>query len=80
MKTRILIGIMIVMMALPVSAHAWAVLRWAYDGLANQLGVSRGPIPKSVRKPPPLDPAPHGQANQKVPPVPPNIYIQAEGF
>lgn len=80
MKTRLLIGILITMMVLPASAHAWAVLQWAYDAFANQLGLNRGPIPKAMRKPPPLDPAPPGRAHQKAPPVPPSVYIQAEGF
>ena len=80
MKIRLIIGILIIVMALPASAHAWACLRWAYDAIANQCGLDRGPIPKTVRKPPPLDPAPRGLPHQKVPPVPPNIYMQADGF
>ena len=79
MKTKILIAILIFGILCPGTSHAFGILRYTFDAIANQLGLDRGPIPKVLPPPPPPpghDPngafSRHPDANR--------IYIQAEGF
>jgi hypothetical protein len=79
MKTKILIGILVVMLGFPAASHAFGLLRYVYDGIANQLGLDRGPIPKAIPNVPlggynPSNPALSRQPDNH------RIYIQAEGF
>jgi hypothetical protein len=77
MKTKILIGILVVMLGFPAASHAFGLLRYVFDGIANQLGLDRGPIPKAISKVPPANPS--GPAEGRSPGAH-RIYIQAEGF
>ena len=53
MKTKILIGILAVMLSFPASSHALGLLRYVFDAVANQFGLDRGPIPKALPQMPP---------------------------
>lgn len=78
MKTKILIVILILGLSYPAASHAFGILKYTFDAIANQLGLDRGPVPKVMPKLPPpgvdphAGPSPHPDANR--------IYIQAEGF
>ncbi|MBI5250784.1 MAG: hypothetical protein HY912_14935 [Desulfomonile tiedjei] len=78
MKTKILIVILILGLSYPAASHAFGILRYTFDAIANQLGLDRGPVPKVMPKLPPPGAAPHGQANPH--PDANRIYIQADGF
>ena len=79
MRYIILIVILIITMATPGTSQAFGVLRWAWDGINNQLGFDRGPVPK---RDPRLWRAPGCPPDNKRPItyVPPGFYIQADGF
>jgi len=79
MKTKILIGILAVMLSFPASSHALGLLGYVFDAVANQLGLDRGPIPKALPQMPPPGCAPSTPAAGKHPDAH-RIYIQAEGF
>lgn len=79
MRCKLLFVVLLICLALPVSSHAFGVLRWAWDGITNQLGFDRGPVPKTdPRMWRPLN----CRADNKRPITcaPPGFYIQAEGF
>jgi hypothetical protein len=78
MKAKLLIGIVAVTMLFPPVSHGFGLLRFVFDGIYNQFGLDRGPVPKT---PPRGAPAKHwsagngpGKANSH------RVYIQAEGF
>jgi hypothetical protein len=76
MRTKIIIGVLILSLSFPAASHALGLLRYLFDAVANQLGLDRGPIPKTLPKaptPPPGQGPPAAAANQ-------GIHIQAEGF
>jgi hypothetical protein len=78
MKVRLLIGIVVASMLFPPVSHGFGLLRFVYDGIFNQFGLDRGPIPKT---PPRGTPAKYGAAcNAPVKPASQRVYIQAEGF
>ncbi len=80
MKTRILALVIAILIAVPATSHAFGIMRWTFDAIANQLGLDRGPIPKVVPNNPPSDvPSRHG-INLPNDPNAKRIYIQAEGF
>jgi hypothetical protein len=79
MKTKILIGILAVMLSFPASSHALGLLRYVFDAVANQLGLDRGPIPKAFPQMPPPGYGPSAPAVTKNPDAH-RVYIQAEGF
>jgi len=76
MKTKFIIIAIVVSLMWPAPADAFAILRYVFDAVANQLGLDRGPVPKTLPKAPPdvnCGPtAKHPDSRQ--------IYIQAEGF
>ncbi|HMK35335.1 MAG TPA: hypothetical protein VK463_09735 [Desulfomonilaceae bacterium] len=76
MKTKIVIGILILSLSFPAASHAFGLLRYLFDAVANQLGLDRGPIPKTFPKAP-LPPP--GQAGPGHPDLG-RVHIQAEGF
>ncbi len=76
MKAKILIAILILGLACPAASQAFGLLQYVFDGIANQFGLDRGPVPKAMPKLPP-DPH-HGSLNKH--PDAHRIYIQAEGF
>ncbi len=63
----------------PSTSHAFGILRFLYDGIANQLGLDRGPIPKALPK---NHPSKFDKNGQRIPPDIYNqrIHVQAEGF
>jgi hypothetical protein len=77
MKTKIILGIVLISLSMPASSHAFGLLRYIFDGISNQLGLDRGPVPKTLPKSPPLNPS--GQPLAKNPDSY-RIHIQAEGF
>ena len=80
MKIRIIALLVAALIVFPGTSHAFGLLRWGFDAVANQLGLDRGPIPKVMPQNPPPD-VPNGKA--PVGPQHPDakkIYIQAEGF
>ena len=80
MRTKILIGILVVMMIIPPVSHAGAgFFRYVFDAIFNQLGLDRGPVPKVMNKPPCADPF-SGGPSQDTHRGPHRIHIQAEGF
>ncbi len=80
MKTRILALVIAILISVPGTSHAFGIMRWTFDAIANQLGLDRGPIPKVVPNNPPSDvPSRHG-INLPNDPNAKRIYIQAEGF
>ena len=79
MKIKLLIAILVALLALPSVSHGFGLLRYLFDGVSNQLGFDRGPIPKVLPRPqqPPCGPAgaPLGKHADTS-----RLYIQAEGF
>lgn len=80
MKIRIIALLVAALIVIPGTSHAFGLFRWAFDAVANQLGLDRGPIPKVLPQNPPPD-VTTGKLHM-VPPHPDGkkIYIQAEGF
>jgi hypothetical protein len=80
MKVITVILLSVLLFGLPSMSHGFGLLKYIYDGVSNQLGLDRGPIPKAVPKTPLFHPVP----GKGVPGPPhagfPPIYIQAEGF
>jgi hypothetical protein len=79
MKTKILIGIILITVICPPSSHALGLFRYVFDGITSMLGLDRGPIPKVLPQAPPP-----GTPPQNPPPVRQDpearIHIQADGF
>ena len=79
MKIKLFIAVLIFSMFCPPVSHGFGLLRYTFDAIRNQLGLDRGPIPKTMQHtygacfdpqcPPPTN---HPDAHR--------IYIQAEGF
>ncbi len=80
MKIKICLFVLVLAMVSPPASHAFGVLRWACDAIANTLGFDRGPVPKVVPRTPFLSacPAPNHSRNQH--PDMYRIYVQAEGW
>ena len=79
MRIKILVAIVIVSMACPSFSHGFGLLRYVFDGISNQLGLDRGPIPKIPAKPDCPEVGPNGQPLGKHADTH-RIYIQADGF
>ena len=79
MKTKIIIGILIVTLSFPAASHGFGLLRYVFDAIANQLGLDRGPIPKVLPNVSSqgCNPAASPAAKR---PESHRIHIQAEGF
>ena len=76
MKLKLIIMAIVLSLICPTTSNAFAILRYLFDGVANQLGLDRGPVPKTL---PMVPPEPHGGSLAKRPDSS-RIYIQAEGF
>jgi hypothetical protein len=74
----VLVAFMVTAM-FPGSSNAFGILRVIYDGIANQLGLDRGSIPKAVAKPQPQTPDQMGTPQPRNPESH-GPYIRAEGF
>lgn len=79
MKTKILIGILVLMMAIPAVSHGFGLFRYVFDAVYNQLGLDRGPIPKVQTRPVPPGDHPGNPPGAQHTPYP-RFHIQAEGF
>jgi hypothetical protein len=79
MRAKLLIVIVILGMLFPGVSHGFGILRFVCDGIANQLGLNRGPIPKVIQRPQPPGVDSH-QATLPKHPDAYRVYIQAEGF
>jgi len=79
MKAKLLIAILVASLALPSVSYGQGLLRYLFDGISNQLGLDRGPIPKVPPRPDPQQCAPFGVPLGKHADMP-RPYIQAEGF
>jgi hypothetical protein len=79
MKTRILIAVLIASMAFPSFSYGFGLLQYLFDAVSNQLGLDRGPIPKTGPRGTMAD---FGSAQRPAPNHPDahRIHIQAEGF
>ncbi len=79
MKIKLFVALVILSMICPPVSHGFGLLRYTFDAIRNQLGLDRGPIPKTMQ---------HTYGGCFDPQCPPNfnhpdahrIYIQAEGF
>jgi hypothetical protein len=82
MKTRLVIGVLLATLFCPPVSHGFGLLRYIFDGLSNQFGFDRGPIPKTVDQYPHANFNPQApyQPGQKPHPDAHRIHIQAEGF
>ena len=79
MKAKILIAVMVLSLIVPSVSHGFGLLKYAFDAIANQLGLDRGPVPKVIPVPNPKAAGGHHNSPDKYP-RPTGIYIQAEGF
>lgn len=80
MKVKIIVVLLVcALVAFPAVSHGFALLRWAFDAVANQFGLDRGPIPKVIPKAVPADCSPPGQPRGKTDRYP-GFFIQADGF
>jgi hypothetical protein len=50
MKRLLLVSLICVAIAMPAPCQAFGVFKYLWDGLANQLGLDRGPVPKTAPK------------------------------
>lgn len=73
---KLIIMAIVLSLMCPATSNAFAILKYVFDGVANQLGLDRGPVPKSLPK---ASPDPRGGSLAKRPDSS-HIYIQAEGF
>ena len=80
MKVTTVILLSVLVFGLPSVSHGFGLLKYIFDGVSNQLGLDRGPIPKTVPKTPPLHPIPGKRVPGATPASFPQIHIQAEGF
>jgi hypothetical protein len=77
MRAKLIVIAIVVSLMAPAQSHAFGLLRYIFDGVSNQLGLDRGPIPKVV-PPPPTEQIKGLPLNQH--PDAHRINIQAEGF
>lgn len=78
MKYIILI-VLIISSTIPATSHAFGLLQYTWEGVANQLGLDRGPIPKLAPRMV-LDPYTSPLDAQKRVVCYPEPQLQAEGF
>lgn len=79
MRLSVVFLLIIAVMALPAGAHAFGVLKYTWDAIANQFGLDRGPIPKVMPKD---DPFQYDKYRSQMPKHGyfPAFHLQAEGF
>ncbi len=81
MRTKLIIMLMALMIAVPNVSFGFGIFQYTFDGIKNQLGLDRGPVSKVLPEVNPNDP--YGRPNPLVGKLHPDrnrIVIQAEGF
>ena len=81
MKSKTLLVIIAVLLLTPNVSFGFGLFQYVFDGVKNQLGLDRGPIPKVLPQENPHDP--YGRANPhggKFNPDRNRVVIQADGF
>lgn len=81
MRFKLFVIMMAVVMGAPNVSFGFGLLQYVFDGVKNQLGLDRGPVPKVLPQENPHDP--YGRSNQpagKFNPDRNRVVIQAEGF
>ncbi len=79
MRIKIIVAILVLSIVCPPLSHGFGLLRYTFDAIRNQLGLDRGPIPKTMQHT-------YNECLDQQCPAPSNnpdvrrIYIQAEGF
>jgi len=68
-----------VITTVPATSHAFGLFKYLWDAVANQLGLDRGPIPKTFPK------SPQQRCDAYGNPIPDHVYaptfhLQADGF
>ena len=81
MKSKLFVLILAMLMLTPNVSFGFGFFQYVFDGVKNQLGLDRGPIPKVLPQENPHDPygraTPHpGKFNADRN----RVVIQAEGF
>ena len=79
MKGKSLIFLIIVLASISGNAHAFGLLKYIWDGVSNQLGLDRGPIPKVISQP---CPSKCDSYRSRLPKhvYRPSFHLQAEGY
>ena len=67
MLAKVLIGVLVCSLLCPSMSHAFGLLRYTFDAIANQLGLDRGPIPKTLPRTPPGESVPSPCPVDRVP-------------
>ena len=72
---------LVLTLSFPAFSHAFALLKYTFDGVNNQLGFDRGPVPKVLEVPAHPGPfLPGSLTPVRKPAGGQSMYIQAEGF
>lgn len=50
MKTLIILLLSVMLIAVPAASHGFGLFKYVWDGIGNQLGLDRGPVPKATDK------------------------------
>ncbi|MGA8833444.1 MAG: hypothetical protein WB554_17730 [Desulfomonilaceae bacterium] len=81
MRTKLIILLMGLMIAVPNVSFGFGILQYTFDGIKNQLGLDRGPVPKVLPDENPNDP--YCRPNPLIGKLHPDrnrMVIQADGF
>lgn len=81
MRSKLLVMVVVLVMGAPNLSFGFGLLQYVFDGVKNQLGLDRGPIPKVLPQENPHDP--YGRHNPhagKFNPDRNRVVIQADGF
>ncbi|MEW6350904.1 MAG: hypothetical protein AB1646_17745 [Thermodesulfobacteriota bacterium] len=80
MKRNMLFMIVLILVLMPGVSHGFGLMKYFWDGISNQLGFDRGPVPKAS----PIRPG--GECSGKYLEKAPrhvymqHFYLQANGF
>lgn len=79
MRKKILILLILSSLLAPQTSHAFGLLKYLGDMVANQLGLDRGPIPKVIPK---CRGSECDEYSKNIPKhvYAPSFHLQAEGF
>jgi hypothetical protein len=79
MRIIIMLILIISISVAPATAHGFGIFKYAWDAMSNQLGLDRGPVPKTAPK------SPAELSDNYARRIPNHVYkqwwqLQAEGF